>query len=210
MRRSGEERRRAFEREVLPHLDSAYRLARVLVGRAQDAEDLVQDACLRAFAGFDGYRPGSNARAWLLTIVRRTCLNDRRRLHARPLTVPFDGEDGRPREPVDPRAPDPEEQALRASDRTEVLAALSALPEVYRSVLALVDMEGLRYAETAAILDCPIGTVMSRLHRARHTLASNLRAATAVEEHTEKRRPAQRAESTLPARPLLADRVGPR
>jgi RNA polymerase sigma-70 factor (ECF subfamily) len=177
------ERLLAFEREVLPHLDAAFRLARALTGRAQDAEDLVQDATLRAFAGFDGYRRGTNARAWLLTIVRRTYLNDRRRAEARPRTVSLEGDGdhvGR-HAPADPLVPSPEEEVLRTVDRELVLAALAGLPEPYRTALALVDMEGLRYAEAASVLGCPIGTVMSRLARGRRALYERLRSGAAGE-----------------------------
>ena len=175
---AGKRKREAFEAEVLPHLDAAYRLARILSGRQDEAEDLVQEACLRAFAGFGGYQRGTNARAWLLTILRRVYLNDRRRLRAQPLLLSL----GRPNDagelldPADTEAPGPEEQALRNLDRATVLAALAQLPEAYRSALALVDLEGLRYAEAAAVLECPPGTVMSRLHRGRQQLAQRLRA----------------------------------
>lgn len=171
------DRRRAFEREVLPHLDAAYRLAWALTGRQQDAEDLVQDAVLRAFTGFDGYQAGTNARAWLLTILRRTFLNDRRHARAAPPTIDLGaaGRDGEPLDPPDLDSLGPEALAVQAAERAAVLAALAELPEGYRAVLALVDLEGLRYAEAATILECPLGTVMSRLHRGRHALADRLR-----------------------------------
>jgi RNA polymerase sigma-70 factor (ECF subfamily) len=172
-------KRQAFEAEILPHLDAAYRLARILSGRQDEAEDLVQEACLRAFAGFGGYQRGTNARAWLLTILRRVFLNDRRRLRAQPflLSLGKPDENGEFLDPADTSSLGPEEQTLRDLDRAEVLAALAELPEVYRTVLALVDLEGLRYAEAAAVLECPPGTVMSRLYRGRQQLAQRLRSA---------------------------------
>lgn len=174
---TGQRKRQAFEAEILPHLDAAYRLARILSGRQDEAEDLVQEACLRAFAGFGGYQHGTNARAWLLTILRRVFLNDRRRLRAQPLLLSLGrpNDEGEFLDPADTETPGPEEQTLRDLDRATVLAALAELPELYRTVLALVDLEGLRYAEAAAVLECPTGTIMSRLHRGRQQLAQRLR-----------------------------------
>src|ERR1700674_5883580 len=109
-----EARTQAFEAEILPHLDSAYRLARILIGHEQDAQDLVQDACIRAFRGFDGFQSGTNGRAWLLTIVRRTYLNERRRRLLRPLLIPLSSsaEPGTVAEPADMDQAGTEEQAL--------------------------------------------------------------------------------------------------
>ena len=172
-------RERAFEAEVLPHLDAAYRLAYALTGQRADAEDLVQEACLRAYAAFERYEMGTNARAWLLTILRRVHLNDRRRLSTHPTPLTLDGtrEGDAPRDVADAAALAPDEEAVRASDRRALLAALAELPEEYRAVLALVDLDGLRYAEAAEVLGCPIGTVMSRLHRGRQRLGARLRSA---------------------------------
>ncbi len=167
------QQRQAFEAEVLPHLDAAYRLAWMLTGDHDKAEDLVQEACLRAFAGFQGYQPGTNARAWLLTILRRIYLNDRRQARSRPALVSLGhwcAAAGQ-HEPVDALTPGPEEAAIRLLDRELVLQLLATLPEEFRTTVALVDLEGLRYAEAAAVLSCPVGTVMSRLHRARLQLA---------------------------------------
>jgi RNA polymerase sigma-70 factor, ECF subfamily len=176
MGRSDSERREGFEAEVLPHLDAAYRLARVLTGGEQNAEDLVQAACLRAFVGFNGYRRGTNARAWLLTILRRTYLNELRKDRKQPQRISLERESpgGTPLEVPDTLSPGPEEQMLRKFDRELILNALAGLPEAYRSALALVDIEGLRYAEAANILGCPAGTVMSRLSRGRELLAQRL------------------------------------
>jgi RNA polymerase sigma-70 factor (ECF subfamily) len=187
-------RERAFESEVLPHLDAAYRLAYALTGQRADAEDLVQEACLRAYAAFERYEMGTNARAWLLTILRRVHLNDRRRLstHPTPLTLDGSREGDAPRDVADLSALAPDEEAVRAGDRATLLAALAELPEEYRAVLALVDLDGLRYAEAAEVLGCPIGTVMSRLHRGRQRLGAKLRnagfgAETGVVHRTQKR-----------------------
>ena len=170
---SEQEQRLAFEAEMLPHLEAAYRLACVLTGHQQDAEDLVQDTYLRAFSGFARYERGTNARAWLLTIMRRAFLNTRRRARARPLLSPLETADGTVNAP-DTQTPGPEEQVMRAWERGIILGALAELPEVYRSALALVDLAGMHYAEAAQILGCPLGTVMSRLHRGRLELGRRL------------------------------------
>ena len=170
---SEQEQRQAFEAEMLPHLAAAYRLACALTGHQQDAEDLLQDTYLRAFSGFARYERGTNARAWLLTIMRRAFLNTRRSARARPLLTPLETSDGTIDAP-DLQTPGPEEQVLRASERSVIMGALAELPEVYRSTLALVDLAGMRYSEAAQVLGCPIGTVMSRLHRGRLELGRRL------------------------------------
>jgi RNA polymerase sigma-70 factor (ECF subfamily) len=173
MRGAAEERREAFEVEMLPHLPGAYRLARALTGRDQDAEDLVQETFLRAFAGFGGYQRNTNARAWLFTVLRRIYFNERRRARVRPLLFSLGGPDDID-EPADTQALGPEDQTMRNFESRLVLDALAQLRDPYREALALVDLEGMRYAEAAAILNCPIGTVMSRLHRGRLELARRL------------------------------------
>jgi RNA polymerase sigma-70 factor (ECF subfamily) len=172
--RGGDERQRlAFEAEMLPHLPAAYRLARILAGNEHDAEDLVQDAYLRAFSSFRTYQPGTHARAWLLTILRHVFLNDRRRLRSRPNLVPF-GTLNDEYDCADPEALSIEEHVLQSIDAQAALRELATLPEPVRSALTLVDIDGLRYAEAAEILGCPIGTIMSRLHRGRLELARRL------------------------------------
>ncbi len=173
MRPSDEERRRAFEVEMLPHLDAVYRVARALTGHEQDAEDLLQDTYLRAFRGFARYQRGTNARAWLITIMRRAFLNTRRSIRSRPVLRPLETPE-RTIDVADIQTPGPEEQTLKALDRKIILDALAGMPEVTRSALALVDLAGMRYAEAAQILQCPIGTVMSRLYRGRRELARRL------------------------------------
>ncbi len=176
MQGSNDQRREAFEAEMLPHLDAAYRLARALTRQEQDAEDLVQEAYLQAFRGFGNYTRGTHARAWLLTIVRHAYLNGRRRERSRPQVVAI-GLSVETPDVADRTAPGPEAAAMRVIDDQRVLGILAELPEAFRSVLALVDLEGLHYAEAAEVLGCPIGTVMSRLHRGRLELARRLQAA---------------------------------
>ena len=158
-----------FERAVLPHLDAAYNLARWLSGSAQDADDVVQDACLRALAFFDGFH-GDDGRAWLLAIVRNTSYDwlRKNRRNAQ-LAAPADDLDW-----AADNAPNPEEQQLRNADREAVRQGMEALPAEYREALVLRELEGMSYKQIAHIIDAPIGTVMSRLARARKRLVSAL------------------------------------
>lgn len=158
-----------FEQAVLPHLDAAYNLARWLTRNSQDAEDVVQEAYLRALRYFPGFR-GGDGRAWLLIIVRNTCFTW---LHAnRPLkdATEFDENFA----PPDSRAPNPEELALHTNTSTLVRKALEKLPRNFREVLVLRELEGLSYREIAAITGVPAGTVMSSLSRARARLRQAL------------------------------------
>ncbi len=159
------DQRRRFEAEALPHLDAAYNLARWLSRSPSDAEDIVQDAMLRAYRAFGGFR-GGDARPWLLAIVRncwRNAAADRRRRRQDPL--PDEGG-----EPLVADAPDPEALALAASEQRRLDTAIAALPEEYREVLVLREMEDMSYREIAEVVEAPIGTVMSRLARARALL----------------------------------------
>ena len=149
---------------MLPHLDAAFNYARWLTRNAPDAEDVVQDAYVRAFRFFPSFR-GDDARAWLLAIVRNTCYGRFRRRGERE-ALPFDE---RVHDQADP-APDPEARALAHATAEEVRCALDRLPADFREVLVLREIEGLSYKEIAAVLSVPIGTVMSRLSRARERL----------------------------------------
>lgn len=154
-----------FEQAVLPHLDAAYNLARWLMRNDQDAQDVAQEAYLRAFRFFPSFR-GGNARAWLLKIVRNTCYTW---LHAnRPLqdAAEFDEKLFAP----DSRAPNPEESVLQNASDTLVRKALEELPSNFREVLILRELEGMSYREIADITGMPAGTVMSSLSRARGRL----------------------------------------
>jgi RNA polymerase sigma-70 factor (ECF subfamily) len=154
-----------FESIVLPHLDAAYNLARHLLRHDDDAADAVQEASLRALRYFGGYR-GGNARAWLLAIVRHTCYSRLSRPWRRAVWLSFDESLHSP-EPLDEGAGSAPE---RDTDRSRVRAALAGLPERFREVIVLHEMEGFAYKEIAAITNVPIGTVMSRLSRARERL----------------------------------------
>jgi RNA polymerase sigma-70 factor (ECF subfamily) len=158
-----------FEEAVLPHLDSAYNLARWLTRNEQDAEDAVQDACLRAFRFFPGFR-GGDARPWLLKIVRNTWYT---RLHANRVlrdAAEFDEN----LFPTDFRALNPEEAVLQNDSGALVRKALEKLPVNFREVLILREIEGMSYKEIADITGMPAGTVMSSLSRARERLREAL------------------------------------
>jgi RNA polymerase sigma-70 factor (ECF subfamily) len=165
----GQESRRRFERALLPHLDAAYDLARWLTRNDADAEDVLQTAYLRALQFWDGFKGGEGpqARAWLLTIVRNsfyTWLGQKNR--GGEAEAPFDealhsGEG---------RVTDPEIELLRRADSRLLRQAFEALALPFREVIVLRELEGMSYKEIAAIAAIPIGTVMSRLARARRQL----------------------------------------
>ncbi len=164
------EQKERFERLVLPHLDAAYNLARWLTRNDHDAQDVVQEAVLRAYRFFDGLRGA--ARPWLLAIVRNSCLTWLQ------INRPADlaGFDDRAAEPRALEEDGPEAQFARKFDRRRLNEALAALPAQFREVLILRELEDLSYKEIARIADVPIGTVMSRLARARRLLAESLQA----------------------------------
>jgi RNA polymerase sigma-70 factor, ECF subfamily len=155
-----------FEELVLPHLNAGYNLARWLTRNSQDADDVVQDACVRALKYLGALR-GSDARAWFLTIVRHAFYDWSRR--NRPPEVVLD--DGTAIDLTeDPAAIDPEQAALRSSESRLLSEAVAQLPILFREVLILRELEDLSYKEIARIANIPIGTVMSRLARARGLL----------------------------------------
>ncbi len=155
----------AFEAEALPHADRLFRLAMWLERDRQEAEDLVQETMVRALQSFHRYQPGTNCRAWLVTILQHLRSNRRRARHRSPI-VP-DTDDRLTMVPFVPPIP----QTLTDED---VLGALERLPERFQEVIVLCDVEELSYKEIAAALEIPLGTVMSRLHRGRALLRSEL------------------------------------
>ena len=154
-----------FERQVLPHLDAAYNLARFLMRNDQDAEDVVQEASLRAFRFFGTFR-GENSRAWFLKIVRNTAFTVLKKNQPADMNVVFDEELHGGQTP----AMDPSLALDRAQDRKTVRAAIEQLPPEFREAVTLRELEGASYKEIADVAGVPIGTVMSRLARARHQL----------------------------------------
>jgi RNA polymerase sigma-70 factor (ECF subfamily) len=157
------ERQRRFEAELLPHLRGLYAAAYRMARNVHDAEDLVQETFMRAYAAIERFEPGSNARAWLHTILQRVRTDAWRRRSRRP-EVPDAGE-----EPVDPT-----DAGRRATAALDLERALGELPETYRSAVLLRDVEGFSYQEIAAILGVALGTVMSRIHRGRALLREAL------------------------------------
>lgn len=163
----------AFERDVLPHLDLMYRVALRLTGDAASAEDLVQDAVLKAFRAWGTFRQGTNARGWLLTILRNTFINDYRRRRRTPVHVDLDVAEQHAL--VHEHAgQDPEGEFFHALVDDRIIAAIDALPEEFREVVVLSDVEGLGYAQIAETVGVPVGTVKSRLFRARKQLQAAL------------------------------------
>jgi RNA polymerase sigma-70 factor (ECF subfamily) len=166
----GAETRERFEQAVLPHLDAAYNLARWLTRNDQDAQDVTQEAFLRAFRFFDGYQ-GGNMRAWLLTIVRNTCYTWLHQNRPPEAAVEFDEEI---HSSESSGGADPELQVLASADKETLHRALDELPGIFREVLVLREMEGMSYKEIADVASVSIGTVMSRLARARTRLRESL------------------------------------
>ncbi len=160
---------RSFEEVVLPHLDAAFNYARWLTKNEADAEDVVQDAYVRALRFFSSLR-GEDSRAWLLTIVRNTWYGRfPRRAGAAVMTMVEEDADNRADGSLDPEA-----QLIQQQTVEHVRRALETLPTDFREVLVLRELEGLSYKEIAAIVGTPLGTVMSRLARARERLADAL------------------------------------
>jgi RNA polymerase sigma-70 factor (ECF subfamily) len=158
-----------FEQAVLPHLDAAYNLARWLMRNDQDAQDAVQEAYLRAFRFFPGFR-GGDARAWLMKIVRNTCYTSLRANRPMQDATEFDETVLMP----DSQAPNPEQAALQNDSDSSVRQAVESLPTGFREVLILREIEGMSYKEIAEITGMPTGTVMSSLSRARGRLRQAL------------------------------------
>jgi RNA polymerase sigma-70 factor (ECF subfamily) len=162
-----------FEQIVMPHLGAGYNLARWLTRNDDDAKDVVQEAYLRAVQAFDRYR-GGDPRAWMLTIVRNTCYTWLRQNRATEAARPVDAGDGGIDDLAGDPATQPEAQFIRDVDRQLLRDALDALPVEFREALVLRELEGFSYKEIADIVDVPLGTVMSRLARARQRLQQSL------------------------------------
>ena len=181
----------SFDEIILPHLDAAHNLARWLVRGSDDAEDVVQEACLRAFR-YSGTFRGGNARAWLLRIVRTTAFRWLQKNRARQLATEFDEEihsEGS-------EALNPETLLLRRADRQLLDQAMNHLPDRLREVLILRELEGLSYKEIAEVVGVPMGTVMSTLSRARERfrhLASEL-----VRRQAQPKGPSAQSDTELP------------
>jgi RNA polymerase sigma-70 factor (ECF subfamily) len=162
---SATEPKAAFEQVVLPHLDAAYNLARWLAGNDHDAEDIAQEACVRAWQFFGGYR-GGNGRAWLLTIVRNTAYTWLKK--NRPKSTQTLNED------AFAEIEDPEARPFQNADAAVLRAALEELPLEFREALVLRELEGFSYKEIADVADVPLGTIMSRLARGKERFHNEL------------------------------------
>jgi len=164
-----DDRRRRFEAQALPHLDAAYNLARWLARSPTDADDIVQEAILRAYRGFDGFR-GGDAKPWLLAIVRNcffTAVGQARQRMSTPLPEENAANDDAA---LADESPDPELTAIRVDQSRKLDKIIAKLPREFREVLILREMEDLSYRDIAHVTGSPIGTVMSRLARARAAL----------------------------------------
>jgi RNA polymerase sigma-70 factor (ECF subfamily) len=183
-----DDRRTRFERECVVHLDALYRAARRFTRDHDAAGDLVQDTLVRAYRAFDTFAPGTNGRAWLLSIVYSVFINGYHRRRRSPTTVSMDALEERFADRL--LAAPPDSDSGGALSDVDVLAALDELPEEFRATVLLVDVEELTYEEAARALGCAVGTVRSRLHRARRLLAA------ALDDYARDRRrvPAEREE----------------
>ena len=165
-----------FEREALPHMDLLYNYALRMTGNPDDADDLVQETYLKAYRFWDKYEKGTNIRAWLFRIMKNSYINRYRKETKEPDTVDYEEVQNFYNtiraESADPN--DLQEKIFGGLLEDEVARALESLPEDFRTVVILCDIEGLSYEEIAEFVDCPIGTVRSRLHRGRKMLQARL------------------------------------
>jgi RNA polymerase sigma-70 factor (ECF subfamily) len=166
-----------FEEEALALADQVYRVARRMVKTREEAEDLVQDTYARAFRSWQSYTPGTNLRAWLLRILTNLNLDRGRRIQRRPDETPLDEGDYYLANRLAATAGEQlleQDQVVERLSQDSIVNALSSLPHDFRDVVVLVDIGEFSYADAAQILDVPIGTVMSRLHRGRKLLRQTL------------------------------------
>ncbi len=165
-----------FEREAIPHMDILYNYALRMTSNVDDAHDLVQETYLKAYRFWDKYEKGTNIRAWLFRIMKNSYINRYRKETKEPETVDYEGiqnfYNSIRNESTDPN--DLQEKIFGGLLEDDVARALESLPEDFRTVVILCDIEGLTYEEIAEFVDCPIGTVRSRLHRGRKMLRAVL------------------------------------
>lgn len=165
-----------FEEEIIPHLDAMYNFALRLTSDPSDAEDLVQDTIVKAFRFFDSYEKGTNAKAWLFRILKNSYINNYRKQSKKPSQVDYD-EVATFYETIRAERTDTsdlEDKMFRELIDDDISNALDELPEDFRTVVLLCDVEGFTYEEISNMLDVPIGTIRSRLHRGRNLLKSQL------------------------------------
>ena len=160
-------KKKKFEQEMMIHLDTLYRFAVSLCKDPYEAEDLVQETMIKAFRAYDRFKNGTNAKAWLMTILRNTFLNTKRGVGTPGFFVPGELEEMAGQS-------DTAKDVQVALDAKSAMDALNALPEDFRTPVVLCDVEGMSYQQIAQIMDCPIGTVMSRIYRGRRMLRKAL------------------------------------
>jgi RNA polymerase sigma-70 factor (ECF subfamily) len=170
------EKERQFEREAVPHTDVLYNFALRMTNNAADAEDLLQETFLKAYRFWDSYEQGTNIRAWLFRILKNSYINRYRKESREPETVDYD--EGKSYyatlRTTTADAADLQEATFGSLLDDDVAGAITKLPDEFRTVLILCDIEGLTYEEAAQFVDIPLGTVRSRLHRARKVLRMRL------------------------------------
>ncbi|MCP4520089.1 MAG: sigma-70 family RNA polymerase sigma factor [Cytophagales bacterium] len=173
---SKEEKDSLFQKEFMPHINSLYNFAFRLTFDEDDANDLVQDTYLKAYRFFDSYQQGTNAKAWLFRILKNSFINEYRKKSKQPAKVDYNevesyynSEDTEVEATTDLRV-----ETVQEMIGDEVASALNSLAVDFRTIIILCDLEGFKYEEMAKILDIPIGTVRSRLHRARQLLKEKL------------------------------------
>ncbi len=172
-----QKKQKDFSKEILPHLDAIYNYALKFAANSDDAEDLVQDTMVKAYRFFDSYEMGTNARGWLFRILKNSYINQYRKESRQPQKVDYDEI-----EPfyesirsVQSGTTDMESQLYSQMMDDDMTAALGKLPEDFRTVVLLCDVEGFSYEEIANMMDVPIGTIRSRLHRGRNLLKEELK-----------------------------------
>ena len=165
-----------FEQEALPHMDALYNFALRMTGDGDDANDLVQDTFLKAFRFFDKFEKGTNCKAWLFRIMKNTFINSYRKKTKEPDKVDYEDVE-KLYENVKPSSTDSAHLEKEIYDNLlddEITSAIASLPDDFKTVIILSDIEGFTYDEIADFVDCPVGTVRSRLHRARKMLFAKL------------------------------------
>jgi RNA polymerase sigma-70 factor (ECF subfamily) len=175
MARSDSQKRTDFESVAVPLMGALYRTALRLTGQPEDASDIVQETYLRAYRTFENFRPGTNARAWLFTVLYSVFINRRRKMRREQAHISIEDLEARHERFVTEALSDSSPPVFGDMASPEVEAALDALPEVFRSAVLMVDINELSYDEAATVLGCPVGTLRSRLFRARRLLFMALR-----------------------------------
>jgi RNA polymerase sigma-70 factor (ECF subfamily) len=197
--RRGDTAEEGLASDALAYVDQLYATALRLTRSPSDAEDLVQDTYLKAFRASHSFKPGTNLKAWLFTILQNTFRNARRDRGREPVDVDSETVE---RAPVRADAPDPEQRLLAQSLDAELREALDTLPPAFREAVWLRDVEDLAYAEIAQVLDVPIGTVMSRISRGRRLLQDALR-----DRHPEGRRANSAADAPKATEPASNEKM---